>query len=140
MTCNCGARSGAACVCAQRISVIGIDWLRRDMQAQANARFRASIRLGDPKDESWNLTGANIKMDVRPKPGGSAILSISTTGGFIGIIDAESRVIVIDIPQEVMAGRPAGDWLYDLLVTTSEGWRMCRARGRFTIYAGITQP
>jgi len=136
MTCSCGARNRAACVCRYQAPVIGVDWITRNLVALTNSRFEQRLRLGDPKDESWNLgaAGTTLKMEVRPKSGGP----VMATAG-VNVVDAESRVINVAIDAAILATLPPGDWRYDLLVTTA-GITKCRARGPFTLYGGITVP
>lgn len=113
------------------------DWIVRDFEAAQNATFRQRVRLGEDGDESWDFTGATFKMEVRGKSGGAVVLQLTDGNGKIISINSETRLLELVVTAGEMATRPAGPFLYDLLVTQGADTKV-RMRGRFAIVPNIT--
>lgn len=70
-----------------------------------------------------DITGYTAKMQIRQTVGseGTPLAEISTDNGYI-VIDGPSGKIELVMSKAITSAIPPGEWVYDCLVTNSNGW------------------
>jgi hypothetical protein len=107
------------------------------IEARQGATFRRTLTWYLQK-QLVNLTGYTARMQVRSSAASStALLSATTENSYITLGGA-AGTITLNIPANIMAGIPAGRYVYDLeLVTGSEVTSLLA--GRFIVTAEVTR-
>lgn len=121
---------------------------RFDFVNQSNTRhaceqgstFSAGIYIKDKYQNPVDLTGYTFKMHVRVTAAttGSPLLEISTANGY-GTITAATGKLSWTVPAAVTAAITAGNYFYDLEITSGGGLVTRIIEGKFDITAEVTR-
>ena len=94
---------------------------RLDFEARRYERFYvAEIQLFEDEDltDPMDLTGVDLKMQIRPEYNKPAVMELSTSNGRINIVTAASGIIEIDVDAADMTFA-AGTYVQDLSIDDS---------------------
>lgn len=120
-------------------------WVKR------NATFRRTFTFNDDEGGIYDLTGWSFELQVRATLGGaSAVFTVTTTananGSIITVTDAEAGEIEVYIDNadillvpEATDPADAVSYVYDLVVTDTEGDFAPFVGGSFTVIPGVSE-
>lgn len=104
------------------------------------ATWSLDLQLRDDAGAPYDLTGATAEMEIRDKPGGTILATLSTTGGQITIpAPATDGNIELRLTAAETGALDFGSALFDLLVTELSGDVLRVIQGRAKLSQGITQ-
>lgn len=106
-----------------------------DIVVDQNVRYLVERNFVDEYGTILPLTNATITAQIRKFPGGSLLLDVSDT---ITITDAASGEIEMDISSETLSTLDPGKYLWDMLITYTNGSRL-KIAGTFTVTGTITE-
>ena len=94
---------------------------RVDLTLQNNLWWSDNFQFGEPTDFTWNLSNANLYLNVTTEPIGQnpVLLQCSTALGNILIVDPVNRVVamnVSDIAMRAALGTPPAEFVYDMVM------------------------
>lgn len=106
-----------------------------DIVVDQNVRYLVERNFVDEYGTILPLTNATITAQIRKFPGGSLLLDVSDT---ITITDAANGEIEMDISSETLSTLDPGKYLWDMLITYTNGSRL-KIAGTFTVTGTITE-
>lgn len=81
-----------------------------------------------------------INMHVRATAADqNLVLDLNRQNGRIIVVSANASTISIEVPVTVMRGVPAGDYVFDLLVTQGSGTVYRLIKGTLSVDEGVTK-
>lgn len=103
------------------------------------ATFTQTFTWRDLDDDLVDLTGySSALMEVRPAPGETAVLTLSTANSRITLGGA-AGTIALSVDDAVTEALDPGTYQYDLTLTTTGGDVVRLLEGVFTVNEAVTQ-
>lgn len=91
-----------------------------------------------PNGDPYDLTGADVRMQVRPTADSDEVLLEVSTSSFGVVVDNAGR-IALDVSSLLTAAMEPGDYVYDLFVTIGGGITRCLVSGSFSVEPRVTR-
>lgn len=116
---------------------------RVDVVTPDNATWTDAFEYGIQGDTSWSFTGMGFRLDIKGNKDTqtSALLSLTSTGGQIVVLDAVNRILQLNVPEATLTGvLVPGEYDYDLIMfdTSVPPVRTVLMYGKFKLVHGVT--
>jgi len=97
-----------------------------------------ALRILDDNGAVRDITGYNVKMQIRDRPGGAVHATLSTDNGAITVSGTLGQIIVTQTPAQTAAYtfRKAE---YDMMITSPDDTATCILQGEVVAEQRITQ-
>lgn len=116
-----------------------------DFRIANNVTWDDQLQFGYPDDQTWSFTGAsfllaiNTMPDVPVPPGTPPLLTLSSTGGTIAVVDPVLRILAMNVPDTtIQQYLPVGWYVYDLIMVSASGVRDALCGGKIQVVQGVT--
>ena len=107
------------------------------------ATWRLEVTYLDPDDTPIDLTGFDVRMQVRrayaDNDGTAEPFVDLTIGDGVTVTDAAGGEFLLTIPKALTTTLPPGNWLYDLEIESSGGEVTRLMYGRALVRAEVTR-
>jgi hypothetical protein len=105
--------------------------------ARQGSTFNLNFTI-DTDGTVWNLTNSSAAMQVRKSTTSStAILSLTSSSGIT--LGGTAGTVAMTASASTMAALPAGTWVYDIELTSSNGTVYAILQGKFIINPEVTR-
>lgn len=109
------------------------------IQIEPGATFELPLQFLDANSVPINLTGYTARMQVRPAPGGTLILDLTTSNGKIVITDAAQGKLKLLVEASETNSVPPGVYRYDLELQSPANVVTRYLEGQVRVKEQITQ-
>ena len=110
-----------------------------------NVTWDDQLQFGYSDDMTWSFAGAsfllsvNTAPDVPVPPGAPPLLSLSSAGGTIIVVDPIMRILAMNVPDTtIQQSLPVGCYVYDLIMVNPSGSRDALCWGTIQVVQGVT--
>lgn len=110
-----------------------------DIEIMQGADKSITFTLTDNNDNAVDLTSYTAKLEIRDRPGGAIIISLTSLPAAGITITAATGVIVAAWTAAQTALFTFDTAYYDLFTTSGTGTKTCIARGKILLIQRVTQ-